>query len=85
MSLAYWDRDKMADILQTVFWNANSSEWKLLHFHSSFTKFIQWDAIDNEPVLDQIMAWHRTGDKPLSEPMMEKITAAYIRHSASMS
>ena len=25
--------------------------------------------IDNNTVLVQIMAWHRTGDKPLSEPM----------------
>ena len=26
--------------------------------------------IDNNPALVQIMAWRRSGDKPLSEPMM---------------
>ena len=31
------------------------------------------------------MAWHRPGDKPLSEPMMVKFTDAYMRHSASAS
>ena len=29
------------------------------------------------------MAWHRPGDKPLSEPMMASVTDAYMRHSAS--
>ena len=31
----------------------------------------------------QIMAWCRTGDKPLSEPMMTQFNDAYMRHSAS--
>ena len=39
--------------------------------------------INNIPALVQIMDWRRSGDKPLSEPMM--FTDAYIRHSASMS
>ena len=30
------------------------------------------------------MAWHRPGDKPLSEPMMAYLNDAYMRHSASM-
>ena len=25
---------------------------------------------DNKPALDQVMTWHRTGDKPLPGPMM---------------
>ena len=28
------------------------------------------DPIDDNPALAQIMAWHRIGDKPLSEPML---------------
>ena len=36
-------------------------------------------------VLVQIMAWHRPGDKPLSEPMMGKFGDAYMRLSAAMS
>ena len=33
-------------------------------------KFVPQGAINNIPVLVQIMAWRRPGDKPLSEPMM---------------
>ena len=31
------------------------------------------------------MVWRRSGDKPLSEPIMFYLTDAYMRHSASMS
>ena len=33
-------------------------------------KYVRKDPIDNNPALVQIMAWHRSGDKLLSEPMM---------------
>ena len=33
-------------------------------------KFVLKGPIDNIPALVQIMAWRRSGDKPLSEPMM---------------
>ena len=33
-------------------------------------KFVPNVPIDNIPALVQIMAWRRTGDKPLSEPMI---------------
>ena len=33
-------------------------------------KFVRKGPIDNNPTLVQIMAWRRSGDKPLSEPMM---------------
>ena len=33
-------------------------------------KFVPDDPINNIPVLGQIMAWRRPGDKPLSGPMM---------------
>ena len=32
-------------------------------------KFVPMGPIDNKPALVQIMAWRRSGDKPLSEPM----------------
>ena len=48
-------------------------------------KFVPKGSINNIPVLVQIMAWRRTGDKPLSEPMMTQFNDAYMRHSASMS
>ena len=34
--------------------------------------------IDHMPALVQVMAWHRAGDKALSEPMRIQFTGAYI-------
>ena len=34
--------------------------------------------IYNKPTLVQVMAWRRTGDKPLSEPMMTQFIDAYM-------
>ena len=48
-------------------------------------KFVPKGSINNIPALVQIMAWRRTGDKPLSEPMMTQLNDAYMRHSASIS
>ena len=31
------------------------------------------------------MAWHRIGDKPLSEPMLTQFTDVYMRHQGEMS
>ena len=42
-------------------------------------KFIPKGTIDNNPALVQIMAWRRIGDKPLSEPMLNRFTDAYMR------
>ena len=36
--------------------------------------------IDNNPVLVQVMAWRRTGDKPLPGPVMTQFIDAYMRH-----
>ena len=36
-------------------------------------KFIPKGPIDNIPALVQIMAWRRSGDKPLSEPMVVRL------------
>ena len=33
-------------------------------------KYVRKGPIDNNPALVQIMAWRRSGDKPLSEPMV---------------
>ena len=43
-------------------------------------KFVSRCPIDNMAVLVQVMAWCRTGNKPLSEPMMTQFTDAYMRH-----
>ena len=42
-------------------------------------KFVPKGPINNNPALVQIMAWRRSGDKPLSEPMMVSLlTHIYV-------
>ena len=36
--------------------------------------------INNIPALVQKMAWRRSADKPLPEPMMRQFADAYMRH-----
>ena len=40
-------------------------------------KIVPTSLIDNEPALVQAMAWRRTGEKPLSEPMLTQFTDAF--------
>ena len=48
-------------------------------------RFILKSLVDNMWALVQVMAWRRTGYKPLSEPMLTQLTDAYLRHYAEMS
>ena len=43
-------------------------------------KFVPMGPIDYKSALVQVMAWRRTGDKPLPEPMLAQFTDAYMRH-----
>ena len=43
-------------------------------------KFVPRSPIDNKPALVQAMAWRRTGDKPLPEPVITQFTDAYMQH-----
>ena len=82
--LTHWGRDKIDAILETTFSNAISwmkmDEFRSIFHRSLFLKV----QLSNIPELVQIMAWRRTGDKPLSEPMMTQFNDAYMRHSAAM-
>ena len=53
------------DIFKCIFLNENV--WIVLKIS---LKFVPKVRINNIPALVQIMAWRRSGDKPLSEPMM---------------
>ena len=53
------------DIFKSIFLNEN--EWISPRIS---LKFVPKVRINNIPALVQIMAWRRSGDKPLSEPMM---------------
>ena len=44
---------------------------------------VPWCPIDKKSALVRIMAWCWTSDKPLSEPMMDYFTDAYVPSSES--
>ena len=56
------------DIFKCIFLNKNV--WIPIEIS---LKFVPKGPINTIPALFQIMAWHRPGDKPLSEPMMVKL------------
>ena len=43
-------------------------------------KFVPKGPIGNKSALVQVRAWHRTGDKPLPEPMLTQSIDAYMQH-----
>ena len=47
-------------------------------------KFVTKSLINKKPALGQIMDWHETGDKPLSESMMLYFIDTYMHHAASI-
>ena len=53
------------DIFKCIFLNVNT--WISLKIS---LKLVHKDGISNIPAFIQIMAWHRTDDTPLNEPMM---------------
>ena len=53
------------DTFTCIFFNENV--WILINIS---VKYVPKGPINNIPALVQIMAWHRPGDRPLSEPMM---------------
>ena len=59
------------DIFECIFLNENNR----IPIQISL-KFVPRSPIDNKPALVQVMAWRRTGDKPLPEPRMTQFTDA---------
>ena len=58
----------MAIILQTLFSHA-ISEQSFVYFDWNFTDVVKVQ-INNMVILAQIVVWHQTAGKPLSEPNM---------------
>ena len=68
------------DIFKWIFLNENI--WILIKILSNF---FHRGPINKTPALIQIMAWHRPGDKPLSEPMLTQFTDTYMQHYGATS
>ena len=71
--------DKMAailadDIFNCIFW------MKMIEFRFKF----HWNMFPGHQ-LTKSQHWHRTGDKPLPEPMMTQFIDAYMRNKGEMS
>ena len=65
--LAHLPLDKMAAILADDIFNhifLNENDWIPTRIS---LRFVARSPIDNKPALVQVMAWHRTGNKPLPE------------------
>ena len=63
------------DIFKCTFVNKN-----VLISKKNWLKIVLKGPIDNTTALVQIIAWRRSGDKPLSEPIMSRWTGAYMLH-----
>ena len=60
-------------------------QWKCLNFNYNMYNFTEVYSeakgpIDYKSALVQVVAWHRTGEKPLPESMLTQFTDAYIRY-----
>ena len=62
-------------IFKCIFWNENVR----ISIQISL-KFVPMSPIDKKAALVQVMAWRRTGGKPLPESMLTQFTDAYMRH-----
>ena len=72
--------DKKAAIFAEDIFNFISlNENDRIPIHISL-RYVSRRPIDKKPALVQVMAWCRTGHKPLPEPMLTKFTDAYMRH-----
>ena len=78
ISLTHWGSDKMVDTLQMTFSNAFS----LIKISLNF---VPKGPIDNNSSLVQVMAWQKTCDMQLPEPMMTMFNDAYMHQWYSMS
>ena len=62
------------DIFKSIF---NESVWISI---TNSQKVIPKGPIDYKSALVQVVAWHRTGEKPLPESMLTQFTDVCIRH-----
>ena len=81
VSLTYLPQDKMF----VLFADDISLNEKFCISIQSSIKFVPKGPIDDKWVLVQVMAWHHTDSKLLSEPMLTQFTDAYMPHQGEMS
>ena len=76
--------NKMAPILQMTFqMHFFNENWCVLI--GILLKFVPYGSINIMSVLVQVMAWHLTGTKPLTDPMLTHIYDGIWCHYTSVS
>ena len=85
LPLTQWGQDEndyhfANSIFKCIFLNEN-----FLILNNISLKYVTWGLINNIATLVQIIAWHPTCDKPLSEALFVCCTDTYIHHLASIS
>ena len=78
--LTHLPLDKMAAILADDIFKCIFMNEKLHILIPISLKFVPKGPIDNKSALAQVMAWRRTGDKRLPEPMFDGFADAYMWH-----
>ena len=68
------------DIFKCIFMNE-----KLQILIRISLKFVTKGPIDNKSAVVQVIAWRRTGDKPLHETMLGEFVDAFMCHWGEMS
>ena len=58
----------------------DESVWISITTSTISLKFIPKGPIGYKSALVQVVAWHRTGEKPLPKSMLTQFTDAYTRH-----
>ena len=72
--------DNLADdIFKGIF--LNEDIWISINISLNF---VRKDPMDGKPAFVQVMAWRRTSNKPLPEPMITSFINAYMRHYGEM-
>ena len=80
LGLTHLPLDEMAAILAHDFFNCIFFKENVRIPIQISLKYVPRGPIDNRPALVQVMAWRRTGDKPILGPKMNQFNDAYMRH-----
>ena len=72
------DRHFADNISKCIFLNENLRNWNKISL-----KFVSSVPINNVSALVQIVAWRRTDDKPLSDPLLTQLSGTYVCHPAT--
>ena len=75
-------RDKLAAILQTMYFDRFSSMNNSVLFQILLLNYLHKGPIRNKPILVVVIGWHRVDDKAWPQPMITQFTDISIHQHA---